>query len=321
MKRVKGLLVFLSGCMIAAACAAQDFPSKPIRLIVPFPAGGAVDTIARKLGNDLGQRLGTTVIVENKPGASTIIGTDFVAKAPADGYTLLLTAPAGIVQGPWLQKLPYDPLKDLTPVYLVAKVPTALLVPVSLQVNNYKDFVAYSKGNEGKMSYASLGNGSTAHIFGEMLSTKLAAKAVHVPYKGDAPAMVDLVSGRVQYIFNNVLTGINFSKQGRVKILAVTGDERLRVIPDVPTMRELGVSDFDIIGWYSLFAPAGLPRPVAEKIHAAVRESLRTPEFSEYMASVGVAAGNVSLDDFKKQVNIEYVKWGELIKANNIHAD
>jgi len=244
-----------------------------------------------------------------------------VAKAPADGYTLLFNAPAGIVQAPWLQeRLPYDPIKDLLPIYLVAKVPTALIVPASLPVQNFVQFAAYAKANSAKLSYASMGNGSTQHIFGELLSAKLQAQAAHVPYKGDAPAMNDLVPGRVQYMYNNVQTAANFSQQGKVKVLAVTGDTRLPTLPRVPTMGELGMPEFDLVGWFAMFAPGGTPRPIAEKLHAAIGKGIRSAEFSDYLKSVGLQAGDASLDAFDKQIKIEYVRWGRLIREHRITA-
>ncbi|MGD9944563.1 MAG: Bug family tripartite tricarboxylate transporter substrate binding protein [Burkholderiaceae bacterium] len=308
-----------AGAAAQQAPASQGFPGKPIRMIVPYPPGGAIDTMARKLGDELRRELGATVLVENRPGASTIIGTDAVAKAPADGYTLLFNAPAGIVQAPWLQeRLPYDPIKDLMPIFLVAKVPTALIVPASLPVQNFAQFAAYAKSHGDKLSYASMGNGSTQHIFGELLNAKLRAGAAHVPYKGDAPAMNDLVPGRVHYMYNNVQTAATFSQQGKVKVLAVTGDSRLPTLPRVPTMSELGMPEFDLVGWYSVFAPAGTPRPIAERLHAAIAKATRSAEFGAYLKSVGLQAGNLSLDDFNKQINIEYVKWGRLIRDHQI---
>jgi tripartite-type tricarboxylate transporter receptor subunit TctC len=325
MNLVRRFSIFLVGALFIATCAAQtpqaekDYPSRPIRLVVPFPPGGAVDTLARKLSEDLRKRLNTTIIVENRPGAGTIIGTDLVAKSPADGYTLLLNAPAGLVQVPWLQsKLPYDPIKDLQPISIVANVPVALIVPTALKINSFNEFVAYAKSHQGKMSYASLGNGSTVHIFGEILNVKLKADSVHAPYKGDSPAMIDLIAGRVDFMFNNVLSSINFADRGNVKILAVTGDKRIPSLRDVPTLSELGMHDFDLVGWFAMFAPAGVPRPVLEKIHAALREAYQTREFSNYLSTSGLGSADVSVDQFTRQVNDEYVKWGRLIKSYNI---
>jgi len=296
----------------------KDYPSRPIKLVVPYPPGGATDTLARKLGEDLRKRLNAVVVVENRPGAGTILGTDLVAKAPPDGYTMLLNAPAGIVQLPWLQKLPYDPVKDLQPLSVAALVPVALIVPSATPVKTFAEFVEYAKANRGKMSYASLGNGSTAHIFGETLNGKLGAQAVHSPYKGDAPAMLDLVAGRVNFMFNNVASSINFQNRGSVKILAVTGAKRIPALPDVPTLAELGLNEFELVGWFSLFMPAGTPRPILDKMHAALREAYQSKEFTEYLATSGLGYADLTVDQFTRQVNDEHAKWGRLIKANNI---
>jgi len=324
MNLFRSLGALLFGSVVATLCAAQpadaarDYPSRPIKLVVPYPPGGATDTLARKVGEDLRKRLNAVVVVENRPGAGTILGTDLVAKAAPDGYTMLLNAPAGIEQLPWLQKLPYDPIKDLQPLSIAALVPVALIVPSSTPVKNFAEFVAYAKSHRDKMSYASLGNGSTAHIFGETLNGKLNAQAVHSPYKGDAPAMLDLVAGRVDFMFNNVASSISFKDRGSVKILAVTGTKRIPALPDVPTFAELGLNEFDLVGWFSFFMPAGTPKPIAQKMHAALREAYQTREFSDYLATAGLGHADVSMDQFTRQVNDEYAKWGRLIKANNI---
>lgn len=324
MNLLRRLGVLLLGSLIAAVCAAQpadparDYPSRPIKLVVPYPPGGATDTLARKVGEDLRKRLNAVVVVENRPGAGTILGTDLVAKAPPDGYTLLLNAPAGIEQLPWLQKLPYDPIKDLQPLSLAALVPVALIVPSATPVKNFAEFVEYAKAHRGKMSYASLGNGSTAHIFGETLNGKLNAQAVHSPYKGDAPAMLDLVAGRVDFMFNNVASSISFQNRGSVKILAVTGTKRIPALPDVPTLAELGLKEFELVGWFSFFLPAGTPKPIAAKMHAALQQAYQTKDFMDYLAASGLGYADVSMDQFTSQVHDEYTKWGRLIKANNI---
>ncbi|MDB5854150.1 MAG: Tripartite tricarboxylate transporter substrate binding protein [Herminiimonas sp.] len=327
MLQLRIVLAFLLGMLCTGLCAAQDadaakdYPARPIRLVVPFPAGGAIDAVARRIANDLRQRLNTPIVVDNRPGAGSIIGTDMVAKAPADGYTLLFTAPSGLVQLPWLQNTPYDPLKDFFPVAIVAKVPTALTVGNALGVRTFPEFVRYSKAHDGKLSYASFGNGSTLHIFGEMLNRKLKAQAIHVPYKGDAPAMLDLVAGRVDFIFNNVVSGINFANHGKARIIAVTGDTRIVALPNVPTMAELGFPEFNLVGWYGIFAPAHTPVPIAAKINAAVNAALRSPEIVAFMNDVGTPPTGMDMDAFKKMFSQDYAKWGKLIKENGIRAE
>ena len=316
-----GLL--LATCLLPApAMAADNWPDKPIRLIIPFPAGGGFDTVARRLAEGLREQLKTSVLVDNRPGANTEIATVTAARAQPDGYTFLMNAPAGIVQGPWLNKnLPYDPLKDLLPVYMVAQVPTALIVPATLGVSNFAQFVEYAKNNRGKSAYASLGNGSTFHIFGAMLNSRLNAGATHVPYKGDAPAMNDLVPGRVQFMFNNPVSAIGFARQDKVRILAVSGKDRLKAISDVPTMGELGMPEFNIVGWYGLFAPAGTPRSIADKLADATRRVMNEPAMQTYLESVGVMTADSGVDAFSRQVKEEHKTWGELISKHNIQVD
>lgn len=319
-KLTAGLLLGMVATL-AAAQGAGDYPSKPIRMVVPFPPGGAIDTLARKVADDVRKRLNATIVVDNKPGAGTLLGTDIVAKAPPDGYTILLNAPGGIEQLPWMQKVPYDPIKDLQPLSIAALVPVALIVPSSSPVKTFADFVEYAKANKGKMSFASLGNGSTAHIFGETLNGKVGAGAVHSPYKGDAPAMLDLVAGRISYMFNNVASSIQFQDRGSVRVLAVTGKQRIPALPNTPTFSELGMSEFDLVGWFSFFMPAGTPKPIVEKMHAAMREAYKTKEFSDYLASSGLGASDATVDQFTAQVRDEYEKWGRLIKSNNIRIE
>jgi tripartite-type tricarboxylate transporter receptor subunit TctC len=298
------------------------YPSRLIRIVVPYPPGGATDTVTRKIGERLRQRLNWTVVVDNRPGGGTIIGTEMVARAPADGYTLLLNAPAGIVQLPWLQEnLPYDPIKDLQPLIMVARVPTALIIPANVPANNFAEFVRYVKSVPDKLSYGSLGLGSTAHIFGEVLTQQLGLDAVHVPYKGDAPAMNDLIPGRLHYMFNNTLSALSFSKQGSVKVLGVTGDRRVPAMADVPTMSELGMPQLELIGWFSIFAPAGVPRPILEKIYAEFNEAVRSPEISEFLKAQALIPDGTGLDDFAQQVRSEHAAWGKLIKAHNIRME
>lgn len=325
MKPIHILLLSAMAALLPAAAMSQDaaaFPAKPIKLVVPFTSGGPTDTIARKLADQVRQRLNATIVIDNRPGASAIIGTDAVAKAPADGYTLLMGVTAGIVQVPWLQsKLPYDPMKDLVPIAYVAQLPTALIVPTALQINSYEELVAYIKTHAGGISYASVGHGSSHHIFGEMLSAKLNARAVHVPYKGDGPALADLVPGRIQYMFSSVFEAINFQQQGKVRILAITGNSRLPTIPKVPTMEELGLPGFDMSGFSAVFVPAGTPRAISDKLGEAFAEAVRSVPFTQYLETNGLAAGNLNPEQFAAQLRRDYASWGQVIKANNIRLD
>jgi tripartite-type tricarboxylate transporter receptor subunit TctC len=316
-------ILFLLGLFFAAASfAQQDYPGKPIRIVIPFPPGGATDLITRKIGEQLTKKWGQPVVVENKPGANTIIGTETVAKAEPDGYTLLMTSPAGLVQLPPLYpKLPYDPEKDFAPLTQIAEVATALVVPVDLPAKDVKGLAEYLRANPGKTSYGSLGLASTLHIYGEAFRRAAKADTTHVPYKGDAPAMTDLVAGRVQYLFNNPVSAIGFAKGGKVRILAVTGEQRLPAIPDVPTMAQAGFPGFETVGWFSFFVHAKTPRPIQEKLHGALSEIIRTPEMREFLSERGTLATGIGLEQFAAKVAAERKAWAKLIQDNDIRLE
>jgi tripartite-type tricarboxylate transporter receptor subunit TctC len=307
---------------VLPVAAQQDYPSKPIRVVVPFPPGGATDLITRRIGERLTQRWGQPVVVENKPGANTIIGTETVYRAEPDGYTLLMTSPAGLVQLPPLYpKLPYDPERDFLPLTQIAEVPTALVVPVDSPAKDVKGLAAYLKANPGKTSYGSLGLGSTLHIYGEAFKRQVGADTVHVPYKGDAPAMADLVAGRVQYLFNNPVSAIGFAKGGKVRILGVTGTQRLPAIPDVPTMAQAGFPGFEVVGWFAFFVHGKTPRPIVEKLHGALSEIIRDPEMSAFLRERGTLPTGIGLEEFARKVAEERRTWARLIKENDIRLE
>ena len=318
-------LALLFAFLVALPAWAQDaasYPSKPIRIVVPFPPGGATDLITRKIGEKLTQKWGQPVVIENKPGANTIIGTEAVGKAEPDGYTILMTAPSGLVQLPPLYpKLPYDPEKDFTPLTQIAEVATALLVPAELPVKSVKDLAEYLRAHPGKTSFASFGLASTQHIYGEAFKRAAKADATHVPYKGDAPAMTDVVAGRVQYMFNNPVSAMTFAKQGRVRILAVTGEQRLPGMAEVPTMAEAGYPGFEVVGWFSFFVHSKTPRAIVEKLNAELSAIIRTPEMSEFLRERGTIPTGIGLDEFARKVATERRVWARLIKDNDIRLE
>jgi tripartite-type tricarboxylate transporter receptor subunit TctC len=311
--------------LLPVASHAQDaasYPSKPIRIVVPFPPGGATDLITRKIGEKLTQKWGQPVVVENKPGANTIIGTEAVAKAEPDGYTILMTAPSGLVQLPPLYpKLPYDPEKDFLPLTQIAEVATALIVPSELPVKSVKELAEYLRTHPGKTSFASFGLASTQHIYGEAFKRVAKADSTHVPYKGDAPAMTDVVAGRVQYMFNNPVSAMTFAKQGRVRMLAVTGEHRLPGLAEVPTMAEAGYPGFEVVGWFSFFVHAKTPRAIAEKLNAELSAIIRTPEMAEFLRERGTIPTGIGLDEFARKVAVERRAWAKLIKDNDIRLE
>ena len=322
MNRALALLFALLAALPAWAQDAASYPSKPIRIVVPFPPGGATDLITRKIGEKLTQKWGQPVVIENKPGANTIIGTEAVGKAEPDGYTILMTAPSGLVQLPPLYpKLPYDPEKDFTPLTQIAEVATALLVPAELPVKSVKELAEYLRSHPGKTSFASFGLASTQHIYGEAFKRAAKADSTHVPYKGDAPAMTDVVAGRVQYMFNNPVSAMTFAKQGRVRILAVTGEHRLPGMAEVPTMAEAGYPGFEVVGWFSFFVHSKTPRAIVEKLNAELSAIIRTPEMSEFLRERGTIPTGIGLDEFARKVATERRAWARLIKDNDIRLE
>jgi tripartite-type tricarboxylate transporter receptor subunit TctC len=318
------LLVLFIAALAAPALAqdASSYPSKPIHIVIPFPPGGATDTITRRIGERLTQKWGQPVIVENKPGANTVIGTEAVHRAEADGYTVLMTSPAGLVQlPPLMPKLPYNPERDFMPLTQIAAVPTALVVPMQVPANSVRELADYLKANKGKTAYGSLGLGSTLHIYGEAFRRQVGADTVHVPYKGDAPAMTDLFGGRIQYLFNNPVSAIGAAKGGKARILAVTGEQRLPAIADVPTMAEAGYRGFEVVGWFAFFVRAQTPRPIAEKLHAALAEIIRSQDMSDFLRERGTLPTGIGLAEFAGKVAEERRVWARLIKENDIRLE
>ena len=316
------LVLFAVFAVPALAQDASSYPSKPIHIVIPFPPGGATDTITRRIGERLTQRWKQPVLVENKPGANTVIGTEAVHRAEADGYTLLMTSPAGLVQlPPLMPNLPYNPERDFMPLTQIAEVPTALVVPVAVPANSVKELAAYLKANPGKTAYGSLGLGSTLHIYGEAFRRQVGADTVHVPYKGDAPAMTDLFGGRIQYLFNNPVSAIGAAKGNKARILAVTGERRLPAIPDVPTMAEAGYRGFEVVGWFAFFVRAQTPRPIAEKLHGALAEIIRSPDMSDFLRERGTLPTGIGLAEFAGKVTEERRVWARLIKENDIRLE
>ena len=320
--RILLALAFIVLLQPARAQEAGSYPSKPIHIVIPFPPGGATDLITRRIGEQLTRRWGQPVIVENKPGANTVIGTEAVHRAEADGYTLLMTSPAGLVQlPPLMPKLPYDPERDFMALTQIAEVPTALVVPITLPTNTVKELAAYLKANPGKTAYGSLGLGSTLHIYGEAFRRQVGADTVHVPYKGDAPAMTDLYGGRIHYLFNNPVSAIGAAKGSKVRILAVTGEQRLPAIPDVPTMAQAGYAGFEVVGWFAFFMRSQAPRPIAEKLHGALSEIIKSPEMSDFLRERGTLPTGIGLREFAAKVAQERIVWARLIKENEIRLE
>ncbi|MDP3519703.1 MAG: tripartite tricarboxylate transporter substrate binding protein [Hydrogenophaga sp.] len=301
---------------------AVDWPQRgrPVRIVIPFPAGS--DNMLRLIAQRLGEQTGGTFIVDNKPGAGTLIGAQDVARAPADGHTLLYTIVVTHTQNPHLyKKLPYDPFRDFTPIVQTVRSGTILVTHPKAPFNNVQEMVAYAKKNPGALNYASYSLGSTSHLNGEILKHSTGLDIVHVPYKGVSDATRVVMAGDVQLYFDGTASAIESAKAGKLKLLGVAGDKRLAVRPDLPTISEQGVSGIDILGWQGFFAPGGLPAPLADKIAAAVRQVMQTPELQEVVRLQGNEVSGAGPEAFGKIVRSDYERWGEVIKRTGIQLD
>lgn len=297
------------------ALAQAPFPSQPIKIIVPYPAGGATDTLARMMAQKLGQAWGATVLVENKPGAGGTIGNNFVAKAAPDGHTVLLAITA-IIQQPTLMNLPYDPIKDFAPITQVAKSPSMFAVPLSSPANSLKEFVALVKANPGKYNYGSYGAGTSSHIQGSLLNMQGRLDMVHVPFQGAAPLVTNMVGGQLTSAFIDSASARAHIKSFRP--LAVTGTQRMPVLPDVPTFKELGYQSFDPYGWFGLFLPAATPVAIVNKFADEANRILRQPDVVARIEGLGLWAGGGKPEEFAQTVKSDAGVYARIIKDAGI---
>jgi len=311
-----------AAALLFALPAAFAWTTKPVKLLVPAPAGGTMDVVARLVADQLAQELGQPVVVDNKPGAGTLIGAQDVAKAPSDGHTLLYTIVVTHTQNPHLySKLPYDPFKDFTPLMQVARSATVLVVNKDSPFNSLREMVTYARNNPGKLNFASYSQGSTSHLNAEMLMLRSNTQMVHIPYKGTPDATRALMAGDVQFYFDGTATAVEGAKSGRFKLLAVAADKRLSVLPDLPTMTEAGVDGIDIVGWQGFFAPGNMPPALAKKIADAMANTLKTPEVSQLILNQGNEVSGAGPEEFARIVKRDYDRWGAVIKRLNLKLD
>ena len=294
---------------------AQDYPSRPIRLIVPLSPGGFADTPARMLGPRLAERLGKPVVIENKPGAGGTIGADFVAKSPPDGYTLVITGSTHLITAHVYKKVPYDAIKDFTHISMLASGPYVLVVnPQKLPVGSVKELIAAAKAQPGKIDYASSGNGSSQHLVGALFNALAGVQLNHVPYKGSGPAMQDLLAAQVGVSFAGVPNVLGQVRAGRLKALAVTTPKRWSELPDVPTLAEAGVPGYDATLWLDILGPAGMPAELVQRLSSATAKALQDPELQASFRSAGVEAHFMGPQELAPFLEAEYDKWGRLVK-------
>ena len=311
-------LAALALVTLATTAAAQTYPSHPVRIMVGANAGGGTDIIARMLADKFQAAMGQPFVVENQPGASNTIAADVTAKAPPDGYTLLVATNTGQAIAPHLIKLSFDTNKDLVPVALIVVVPNVLVVAPSVPATNVRDLIALIKAKPDGFSYGSSGVGSTQHLAGEAFNLAAGTKAVHVPYKGSAQALADLVGGQIQLDFDTTSSAMAFIKGGKVKALAVMSPKRTPELPDVPTLAEAGLPGVEMTTWYGLFVTAGTPRPVIDKLYAETMKALKDADVQKRLVGLGGEPGNVTQAEFAALVKSDYDRFGKLIKDANV---
>jgi tripartite-type tricarboxylate transporter receptor subunit TctC len=310
-------------CAVALPAMAQNYPSRAITWIVSLPAGGGTDFMSRTVAEQMGKSLGQAIVIDNRPGASGAIGMSAAARANPDGYTLVTGENGSLTVNPHLfPKLPYDPSKDFQPVGLFAKVPFLLLVnPTAVPVGNFREFTAYAKKNPGKVTYGSFGPGSISHLMGELLQQRAGVVLTHVPYKGGAPAMQDLLRGEIDALFIDYSLAKQYLDNGTLKALAVTTRERHPGLPDVPSLQELGLKDYDVASWMGLMAPAKTPKPVIDRLAQSLAQALQSPEVTQAFAARGILKWPGSAADFHEAMVQESARWGALVKQAGIKVE
>lgn len=307
--------------LTGAGSAQAAWPERPVTMVVPFPPGGPTDLVARVLAKQLTDQLGQTVVVENKGGANGNIGMQYAAAAKPDGYTVLYNTSSIALSPNLYRSLAFDPVKDFTPVSSTAVIPLVLLVHPSVPVKNTQDFVQYARQHPGKLSYGSAGAGNVTHLGALLLLRSLDIDAVHVPYRGSAPAMTDLVGGQVQLMTNTLNDSLGFVREGKLRALAVTSSARSEQLPDVPTVAETVAPGFSMGAWQGVVVPAGTPAPVVEKLNAEIRRALQSPEMQKQLKAQGAQTLGSTPEEYAAYIKSEIARWGEVVKAANVKLD
>jgi tripartite-type tricarboxylate transporter receptor subunit TctC len=322
MRAAAVVISFFASILAPSIADAQNWPTRPVRLISPFAPGGGADITSRAVAQKLSISLGQQVLVENRGGAGGMIGVDIAAKSPADGYTVVMGTIGPIAINPSLyKKMTYDPMRDLIPVSQAANALNVLVVHPSLPAKNVKEMIAIAKARPGQMNYGSSGPGATDHLAGELFNVLAGVKMVHVPYKGGAPAMLDLVSGNVQVVFSTVSTAIAAMDSKRVRPLAMTGNQRFELMPELPTVAEAGLKGFEVNNWYGIFLPAGTPKDIVTRLNADVVKALAAPDVKKRLLEAGIVATSSSPEGFTTYVKAEAAKWAKVIKDANISVE
>jgi tripartite-type tricarboxylate transporter receptor subunit TctC len=317
------IVTMLMGLLVwpLVALAQTPYPAKPIRLITPFAPGGSTTAVGRVIGQKLTESWGHNVIIDNRPGGNTIIGTDALAKSAPDGYTLLLTTNAHVINPSLFSKLPYDPIKDFAPVGNIYSSEFVLVINPALPASNLQELIALAKAKPGQLNYATTGAGGSGHLANEMFAMLAGIKTQHIPYKGAGPAMVDLIGGQIQMFINNPLTVIGHIKNGRMKGIAVTGAARMPALPQVPTFTEAGLPGMDVKPWFCVLAPAGTPRQIIVKLSTEIARIMAMPDVLDFLARQGMDAFSSTPEQLATLMKVDGARWAKFIKAANIRLD
>jgi tripartite-type tricarboxylate transporter receptor subunit TctC len=315
---VKALLV---ACLALGAHAHAAYPDKPVTLVVPYPAGGATDVIARMIGEKLGQEWGQTVIINNRPGAGTTLAAEALARSPGDGYTLYMTTAAHTISASLYRKLNYDPIKDFAPITLSSTIPLVLVATPGLPVTDLKSLVAYAKASKNGLTIASTGNGTPQHLTGELFKARTQTMLTHVPYRGDAPMITDLIGGQVQIAFVTLSAALPYIQSGKLKAIALASPVRVKSIADVPTFSEAGMPGFEAATWFGLFGPASMPADLREKIAKDTERVVADPAMTQKLIDMGGVVNNLGPQDFQKFIQAEAKRWSEAVQLSGARID
>lgn len=319
--RFSAVLAAAAVVALASAAQAQSYPQRPVRAVVPFPAGGGTDILARLLLQKMSERLGANFVIDNRAGAGGTIGSEIVAKAPADGYTILVASSSHTINPSVYKKLGYDPARDFAPVTLIAAGPGLLVVHPSVPAKNVKELIALGKSKPGQLNYASAGNGTPPHLAAELFKSMAGVDFVHVPYKGNVPAFVDLLSGSVSLSFPTITSGLPQVRSGKLRALGVTSKQRSAVMPDVPTIAESGLPGYEASTWYGMLAPAGTPPPIVSKLHQQMTEVLKLADIREKLLAQGLEPVGNRPGEFASIISTELVKWSKVVAAAGLRAE
>src|SRR5690554_6243137 len=310
-----------AGALGFTPAASAQYPEQPIRMIVGFSAGGTTDVVARIVGKEIGDLLGQPVVVENRPGAGSNIATDMVARAAPDGYTIYMVAVTSAINQTLYKNLSFDLVKDFTPIALAVRVPNVLVVNPEVKANSVAELVDLLKKNPGTINFASSGSGTSIHMAGELFKLRADVDVTHIPYKGSAPAMTDLIGGQVQYMFDNMPSAWPHVESGKLRALAVTTAERSKTAPNLPTMQESGFPDFDVSSWFGVIGPKGMPEDVVNTLNKSIRDALAKPEVRERLEGLGAVPADTSPQEFAQFIQTEVDTWKPVVEASGARVD